>query len=773
MMRIATPLEEGFIPQTAQSSVIEFSEGIIKDDIIGDVLAPFVLPVDDDEERVDPDSDRVPVTAELLKQGLSQLGKTPDGYSEVFLKLAIPNAGLNDISDLQAYKYVQNLDLSGNQLTELTCLGAMSYLVKLNVSNNKLSEVLAFDPPPFNLQEIDFSRNQIMEIADLSEHRFLKSVCLDRNLIKEINGLSECKFLTYLSLSFNGIRNICNLDHLPIKYLDLRSNRLLSLEGIETLSDLEDLLLSCNAIQHLTSLNRNHKYLRVIDLDQNQISDPDQIAHLKTNLRMLTNLSFKRNPIVMPLPTPIPGVTPKSDDLFDPTKSVLVSSANSLRSSNSTRKSFSRGSAATIATSATPCTPQSVASNNRLATAFQLQSLTVLDAKPLTVQEKVAAVNAFNPSPSVIASLQHSCLLKRQAKLYAKVKAEDLMRATYLRPIVLCGPSGAGKRPRIGEEQGTHYHFVSRAEMEAMVEDGKFAEVVTLFGCMYGTSMDSIDKVTEEGKVCIMDMEIEGVLALKRSHLKPIYVFITVPSLEILKNRLENRLRPATAQLNRLHVRPTHIKVVDTIQENSTLNSPNHSRPTSASYDRPVSGIFGDLDSSSRPISGLPPMTGLPPMSGLLQEKPIRPATADSLKSNASVGSETAASGINDDDDEIRKLVLQKGNGNYSLMNLVTGVGLSLPKVAVAPASEASSHDGSGGHPEHVVIGGHHHAPMTEEQLTEDIEKWLAKAPGVESYEKMKDFFDLTILNDDPDRAYAELRDFCLSTYIKCFNESE
>ncbi|KAJ3057427.1 hypothetical protein HDU99_007258, partial [Rhizoclosmatium hyalinum] len=145
------------------------------------------------------------------------------------------------------------------------------------------------------------------------------------------------------------------------------------------------------------------------------------------------------------------------------------------------------------------------------------------------------------------------------------------MRATYLRPIVLCGPSGAGKRtltnrllkdfphiygcsvshttrkPRIGEEQGTHYHFVSRAEMEAMVEEGKFAEVVTLFGCMYGTSMEAIDKVTEEGKVCIMDLEIEGVLALKRSHLKPLYIFITVPSLEVLKNRLENRLRPATA----------------------------------------------------------------------------------------------------------------------------------------------------------------------------------------------------------------------------------
>ncbi|ORY44358.1 hypothetical protein BCR33DRAFT_716912, partial [Rhizoclosmatium globosum] len=735
------------------------------------------------------------------KKGLSQLGKTPDGYSEVYLKLSIPNAGLNDISDLEPYKYIQNLNLSGNELTDISCLGSMLYLVKLDVSNNKLTEVLDYWPTPFNLQEIDFSRNQIMEIADLSEHRFLKTIKLDRNLIKDITGLSECRFLTYLSLSFNGIRNICNLDNLPIKYLDLRSNRLVSLEGIETLSSLEDLHLSNNAIHRLTSINSNHKYLRHLDLDCNQIDDPEQITHLKSTLRMLTELSFKRNPIVMPLPTPIPGVTPPTLSTLETSTSTYLSSTNSLNSSTntSTRKSAiyhthtHNQRVRPPSSGPVPPSPQTVVANN---------------------QEKVAAVNAYNPSPSVIASLQHSCLLKRQAKLYAKVKAEDLMRATYLRPIVLCGPSGAGKRtltnrllkdfphiygcsvshttrkPRIGEEQGTHYHFVSRAEMEAMVEEGKFAEVVTLFGCMYGTSMEAIDKVTEEGKVCIMDLEIEGVLALKRSHLKPLYIFITVPSLEVLKNRLENRLRPATAA-NHLrmhnHVRPNHMKIVETIQEHSTSHSPSHSRPASSGLERPVSGIMGDLDSSiSRPVSGLPPDNFNTPGG----EK-SRPSSSDSVATNAS--------GINDDDDEIRKLILQKGNGNYSLMNLVTGVGLPIPPqqapqpaqpaqpqtqplqnhhqtlakpaVSVAPPSTNGEATPSSDTLQPIQPTGH--APLSEEQFQEDVEKWMAKAPGVESYEKMKDFFDLRIVNDDPERAYAELRDFCLSTYIKCFNESE
>ncbi|KAI8827763.1 hypothetical protein BJ741DRAFT_509429, partial [Chytriomyces cf. hyalinus JEL632] len=77
------------------------------------------------------------------------------------------------------------------------------------------------------------------------------------------------------------------------------------------------------------------------------------------------------------------------------------------------------------------------------------------------------------------------------------------------------------------------------------IEEGKFAEVVTLFGYMYGTSMEAIDKVTEEGKgkyrLLTPTLGKQGVLALKRSHLKPLYIFITVPSLEVLKNRLEKR----------------------------------------------------------------------------------------------------------------------------------------------------------------------------------------------------------------------------------------
>lgn len=97
----------------------------------------------------------------------------------------------------------------------------MRYLVRVDLSNNKLTDVLNIDPVPFNLQELDLSKNQIMQINDLSKHKYLQKLCLDRNLIKSIQGLSGCKYLTHLSLVNNGIAKIENLEGLPLKSLDL------------------------------------------------------------------------------------------------------------------------------------------------------------------------------------------------------------------------------------------------------------------------------------------------------------------------------------------------------------------------------------------------------------------------------------------------------------------------------------------------------------------------------------------------------------------------
>lgn len=133
------------------------------------------------------------------------------------------------------------------------------------------------------------------------------------------------------------------------------------------------------------------------------------------------------------------------------------------------------------------------------------------------------------------------------------------------RPLVICGPSGSGKstllkklmeeypdtfgfsvshttrKPRPGEEHGVHYFYVSREELERRVLNNEFLETAEFSGNMYGTSIAAVEQVQAHGKVCVLDIEMEGVKQIKNSHLNGLYVFIEPPSIEELERRLKGR----------------------------------------------------------------------------------------------------------------------------------------------------------------------------------------------------------------------------------------
>ena len=72
------------------------------------------------------------------------------------------------------------------------------------------------------------------------------------------------------------------------------------------------------------------------------------------------------------------------------------------------------------------------------------------------------------------------------------------------------------RKSRFGEEDGVHYHFITMKEMDRMCRENKFISCVSMFGNKYATSMESIEKVTEEKKVCVLDLEFEGVHAIRK-----------------------------------------------------------------------------------------------------------------------------------------------------------------------------------------------------------------------------------------------------------------
>lgn len=133
------------------------------------------------------------------------------------------------------------------------------------------------------------------------------------------------------------------------------------------------------------------------------------------------------------------------------------------------------------------------------------------------------------------------------------------------RPIVISGPSGSGKstilkrlfaahpetfgfsvshttrKPRPGEEDGREYNFISQENFLQLISTNGFIEHAQFGGNYYGTSFAAVKAVAEKGRICVLDIEMEGVKQVKRANLGARFIFLSPPSMEILEKRLRGR----------------------------------------------------------------------------------------------------------------------------------------------------------------------------------------------------------------------------------------
>eukprot|EP00794_Sanderia_malayensis_P017355 gene17355-19089_t len=87
------------------------------------------------------------------------------------------------------------------------------------------------------------------------------------------------------------------------------------------------------------------------------------------------------------------------------------------------------------------------------------------------------------------------------------------------------------------EENGKGYYFVSRAEMQKDIDDGKFVEWGEYEGQLYGTKIDSVRNVMRTGKICILDLNPTALKILKTAEFMPFVVFVAAPPMDVLKKR--------------------------------------------------------------------------------------------------------------------------------------------------------------------------------------------------------------------------------------------
>jgi guanylate kinase len=143
--------------------------------------------------------------------------------------------------------------------------------------------------------------------------------------------------------------------------------------------------------------------------------------------------------------------------------------------------------------------------------------------------------------------------------------------------IIFSAPSGSGKttivkhllksNPDLGfsisastrdrrgrtEKDGQDYHFLTPLEFKELIDKNEFVEWEEVYeGNFYGTLKSEIQRIWDEGKNVIFDVDVKGGLNLKKYFGdKALSIFVSVPSIEILKSRLNDRGTETPESLSR------------------------------------------------------------------------------------------------------------------------------------------------------------------------------------------------------------------------------
>ncbi|HEY0879159.1 MAG TPA: guanylate kinase [Zeimonas sp.] len=128
----------------------------------------------------------------------------------------------------------------------------------------------------------------------------------------------------------------------------------------------------------------------------------------------------------------------------------------------------------------------------------------------------------------------------------------SLVRALLAdRPLLQLSVSFTTRTPRAGEVNGRDYHFVGRAEFEERREAGEFLEWAEVHGNLYATSRRWIEERMRAGVDIVLEIDWQGAVQVQQLFPDAIGIFIVPPSIDALRERLEQRGQDSTEVIER------------------------------------------------------------------------------------------------------------------------------------------------------------------------------------------------------------------------------
>ena len=103
--------------------------------------------------------------------------------------------------------------------------------------------------------------------------------------------------------------------------------------------------------------------------------------------------------------------------------------------------------------------------------------------------------------------------------------------------------------PRAEERQDVDYHFVDRDTFMSMIRDGDFVEWAEVYGELYGTPRRQLKEAVKKGLDIVLDIDVQGGVAIKDAFPEAVTIFLLPPSLEVLEERLAGRATDSPEQV--------------------------------------------------------------------------------------------------------------------------------------------------------------------------------------------------------------------------------